>query len=66
MLIQRKYPEALVKSIPLADVESDYSITYIGEGVMKKRITKLIRQLNVKEHVRFLGHISRSKLDKCY
>lgn len=62
MLIQRKYPEALVKSIPLADVGSDYSITYIGEGVMKKRITKLIRQLNVKEHVRFLGHISRSQV----
>lgn len=36
MLIQRKYPEALVKSIPRANVESDYSITYIGEGVMKK------------------------------
>ena len=62
MLIQRKYPEALVKSIPRANVESDYSITYIGEGVMKKRITKLIRQLNVTEHVRFLGHISRSQV----
>lgn len=64
MLIQRKYPEILVEVIPQIYKNERFSITYIGEGRMKKKIISIIKKKKICDKVFFTSRISRDYVHK--
>lgn len=63
-LIKRKYPEKiLIALLPLLK-KQEISLTYIGEGALKKRIYTIARKNNILTQVNLAGHISRDAVQK--
>jgi len=61
---KRKFPEILVESISKSIPEKDFSLTYIGDGAMKKNILQNAKICNVENNVNLLGHIARDEIKK--
>jgi len=61
---KRKFPEILVESIAKSIPEKDFSISYIGDGAMKKYILQKAETFNVKNNVHLLGRINRDEIKK--
>lgn len=61
-LMKRKHPACLVLAISKA-VDS-FKLTYVGDGLEKKQIDKLAKELNVSDKVEFTGRIPRNEVVK--
>ncbi len=61
-LIQRKYPEVIVKALKKSFGDKKFEMTYIGTGNQSKKILKLAQQLGVMGSVNMLGRIPRDQV----
>lgn len=61
-LIARKYPVELLLAINAAMGNSEYQVTYIGDGPELPRLKKAISDKNLYNKVRLLGRIPRNEV----
>lgn len=64
LLISRKYPEILVTSLIKRRKKTNFTIEYIGEGKLKKKIRNVALQSNIGYSIHFYGKIPREEVLK--
>ena len=64
LLIPRKHPDVLVKAINDAFKGEDFHITFIGEGIEKNKLERLVKKLNLSDKVSLPGRIPRNDVFK--
>ena len=60
--IRRKYPEKVLEGILRSSVKSDFHLNYIGDGVNRKIIEKLIIKNHLENKVKLHGFVERKKV----
>lgn len=60
-LIKRKNINLIIKSLSFIK-NKNWELEIIGKGKMEKALKKLVKELNVEEQVKFIGHIPRKKV----
>lgn len=63
-LIKRKYPSEIVNAASHFFSNSDFELTFVGEGSEKNKILKCAKKLNTENNVRLLGRIPREMVTK--
>lgn len=63
-LIRRKYPEKLVLALLPFLKEKKMTLTYIGEGALKKQINKIATKNKIQNQIILAGQISREAVQK--
>ena len=58
-LIKRKNPISLIYALDKVYPVKKFSITFVGEGVERKKMMKSVIDLNLVSNINFLGNISR-------
>ena len=65
--IPRKGFDKLIQAIPeVLKQHPDAFLVLVGSGFMEPALTNLTKDLNIEEHVRFLGRIDREELNLLY
>ena len=64
LLIPRKHPDILVKALNDAYKGEDFHITFIGEGIERKKLEYLVKKLNLADKVSLPGRIPRKDVFK--
>lgn len=59
-LIERKFPQSLLKAIPL--VSEDYRIVYIGDGPLSESLKEFASKNDILQRVLFTGKVSRNEI----
>ncbi|MBR5132344.1 MAG: glycosyltransferase family 4 protein [Alistipes sp.] len=63
MLIPRKHPMAIIRSLELSILSNDYRITYIGQGKESTNILNFIkRKTDLKQRIKLTGRIPREEI----
>lgn len=63
MLIPRKYPTTIIKSLESSILKNDYTMTYIGEGNESINILNFINtQPNLAQRIKLTGRIPREEI----
>ena len=60
-LIKRKYPEKLLYALKKSEI-NDFYLRYIGDGIGKSKIKRIIHNYNWDEKVRLYGFIPREEI----
>lgn len=60
-LIKRKYPDSIIHALHNYK-NTNYNITYIGEGELNNQLKKLANKYKISDHINILGRIPRSKV----
>lgn len=63
-LMKRKYPEKIIIALLPFLKKQEISLTYIGEGALKKQIYSIAKKNKVLKQVTLAGHISRDAVQK--
>jgi L-malate glycosyltransferase len=64
LLIPRKHPDILIKAINDTFEGEDFHITFIGEGIERKKLEQLVKELNLADKVSLKGRIPRNDVFK--
>ena len=60
--IQRKYPEKILNAISQSSIKNDFFIDYVGDGVNRKLIEKIVKENNFEKNVCLHGFINRQDI----
>lgn len=60
MLINRKYPDLVLKALINTEKNKQFTYSIIGEGALREDIKKIARKNNVSDNVHLLGRVSRN------
>lgn len=63
-LMQRKYPARILEGLLPMLKSGVFSLTYIGEGALDKKIRRLAKKHGIEDRVRLLGQISREQVQE--
>lgn len=63
-LMKRKYPEKIIIALLPFLKKQKISLTYIGEGALKKQIYSIAKKNKILKQVTLTGHISRDAVQK--
>ncbi|MCI1647906.1 MAG: glycosyltransferase family 4 protein [Bacteroides sp.] len=64
MLIHRKYPDLLIRVIPDLYAKEPFTIKYIGEGRLKKKMFSVVKRQENTDKIFFLGQLARADVYK--
>lgn len=62
--IDRKHPVTIVEALAKSIGNQDYTITFVGEGLGKRKILKAAKKYNSLNRIFFTGHIPREQVTK--
>ena len=65
-MIERKYPLSVMDALQIAYPDSDYELTYVGEGHLLEIIKARIQSYGIEQRVRLLGKIPRDSIKEQY